>query len=271
MTMPDTMIPTAAAPSVSTTIPVEIAQAIGAVMTQIKSLPKGERNAHGGYDFASIDDFLAAVGPLCSAAGLLVFQDEDTLDLIDRGGKAWLRITYAFTLGHVSGVMCDRPTRRTVFQAVTGPQTTGSSQSYAFKMFMRSLFMVPTGDRDDADFIKPQDMPAAEKAAQKLPQRVEQPRSTQHTQKPSERAQRAPSDSDKPQHMPFPVDASNEQARAWAADAKDAMQGRSETWRRAWLDVNSDGVDELREISAQAAKWVHDIATAADQPDAGAA
>ena len=175
--MPDTMLPTIAAPSVSPAIPVEIAKAIGEVMTGIKSLPKGERNDHGGYNFASIDDFLAAVGPLCSTAGLLVFQDEHSIDMIDRGGKAWLKATYAFRLGHVSGVVCDRPMLRTVFQSITGPQTTGSCQSYCLKQFLRSLFLIPTGDRDDADYHKPQDMPAATQAPQRPVQRVEPLRS----------------------------------------------------------------------------------------------
>src|SRR5688500_17369809 len=74
--MPDTHLPaTVAAPQGGgTRIPAEIAQAIGQVMTGIKSLPKSEHNGHAGYNFASIDAFLSAVGPLCSAAGLIVLQ-----------------------------------------------------------------------------------------------------------------------------------------------------------------------------------------------------
>jgi hypothetical protein len=68
-------------------IPVEIAKAIGEVMANIKSLPKSETNDHGGYAFASIDAFLAAVGPLCSTAGLIVLQDEDAIDLMERAGR----------------------------------------------------------------------------------------------------------------------------------------------------------------------------------------
>lgn len=147
-------------------VPQEIAKAIGEVMTQIKSLPKGERNQHGGYNFASIDDFLAAIGPLCASAGLIVYQDEGLVDTIDRGGKSWLKATYTFTLGHTSGVVWSKPVSRTVYQSITGPQTTGSCQSYALKQFLRSLFMIPTGDRDDADYHKPEDMPATRPAQQ---------------------------------------------------------------------------------------------------------
>jgi hypothetical protein len=253
--MPDTMLPTAAAQSISPAIPVEIAQAIGSVMTQIKSLPKGERNAHGGYDFASIDNFLAAVGPLCSSAGLLVFQDEDTVDMIDRGGKAWLKITYAFHLGHVSGVVYDRPTKRTVFQSITGPQTTGSSQSYAFKMFLRSLFMIPTGDRDDADYVKPQDMPAAQDP-QKPPQRVEQPRSNQPPFKAPQATQRLPVELSAPVHTPL-VPGNGKQ---WVSDAWDTLSDCPVEWRRRWLDLHRNEMEQIREKRPDLAASLEDLA-----------
>jgi hypothetical protein len=47
-----------------------------------------------------------------------------------------------------------------LFQRIDGPQTTGGTQSYALKQFLRSLFQIPTGDRDDADFTPKEDMPA---------------------------------------------------------------------------------------------------------------
>jgi hypothetical protein len=257
--MPDTMIHTPViAPAIAPAIPVEIAKAIGEIMTQIKSLPKGERNDHGHYDFASIDDFLAAVGPLCSAAGLIVYQDEDAVDLIDRGGKAWLKVTYAFRLGHVSGILYDRPARRTVFQAITGPQTTGSCQSYALKQYLRSMFLIPTGDRDDADYGKQQDMAAA---PQKPPQRVEPPRRTNHTPKQLEAIQHRPSE---PQRIPFPAEANRDTIGGWLESASSAMEGQPEPWRRAWLEVNQGEVEELRKVSGKLADRVEAAAIAPD-------
>jgi hypothetical protein len=159
--MPDAMIPaTDTAAHFEARMPAEVARAIAEVMGQIKSLPKGATNSHAGYNFASIDNFLSVVGPLCAAAGLIVLQDEDTVDLIDRAGKAWLRITYSFQLAHSSGAIWERTMRRTDFQRIDGPQTTGGTQSYALKQFLRSLFQIPTGDRDDADFTPKEDMPA---------------------------------------------------------------------------------------------------------------
>jgi hypothetical protein len=140
-------------------IPEPIAAAIHEVASQVKSLARTERNDHGHYNFASIDAFLSAVGPLCAGAGLLIVQDEDSIDVLERAGKGWVKATYTFTLGHKTGVMWDRPIRRTVLQAISGPQTTGGTQSYALKQFMRSLFQIPTGEKDDSDYQPNAPMP----------------------------------------------------------------------------------------------------------------
>lgn len=261
--MPDTMLPsTITSPGV---MPGEIAKAIGEVMAQIKSLPKGERNDHGGYQFASIDDFLAAVGPLCAAAGLIVYQDEDAVDMIDRGGKAWLKITYAFSVGHVSGVVCSKPMRRTVFQAITGPQTTGSSQSYALKMFMRSLFMIPTGDRDDADYHKPQEMPAAD-ARQNVPQKPQQQRRTTEPRK-SEAIPTPSNGPEAPQHIYIPEGEGGLKIGSWVNMAKAALEGRPEAWRREWLEVHLAELDEVRRLRPDWADKLEAQAIAPDLPE----
>jgi hypothetical protein len=261
--MPDTMIASPAPVLSHTGIPVEIARAIGEVMTQIKSLPKGERNEHGGYAFASIDDFLAAVGPLCSVAGLIVYQDEHSIDMIDRGGKAWVKATYSFRLGHISGVICERPMLRTVFLAITGPQTMGASQSYSLKMFMRSLFMIPTGDRDDADYHRQQDMPAAQ-ASQRSVQRVEQPRGYQPTPKASQTTQRPSDDSDGPSHIAMPSDAGGLRIREWLDHAKAAINGKPESWRRRWLEIHQQELADLRSVRPD---WADRVEAAAIAPD----
>jgi hypothetical protein len=43
----------------------EILPAVVAAMGAVRKLGKGERNKHDGYNFASIDDFLALVNPIC--------------------------------------------------------------------------------------------------------------------------------------------------------------------------------------------------------------
>jgi hypothetical protein len=257
--MPDTMIQS---PISSTGMPIEIARAIGEVMTQIRSLKKGEWNDHGHYNFASIDDFLAAVGPLCSAAGLLVFQDEEAVDVFDRGGKGWLKITYAFTVGHVSGAVSSYPMRRTVFQAITGPQTTGSSQSYALKMFLRSLLMIPTGDRDDADYHKQQDMPAAQPTRQEPPAKAPK----RPPAKPAPVVEQEPAEvgDGMPQYTPIPNGSNGPLYGRWTKAALETLAGRPEEWRRLWLEVHEI---ELGAMRADRPDYADRVVSAAVSPD----
>ncbi len=151
------------------TIPKEVAEAISAVMAGMDKLPKGERNNHGGYDFASIDAFLAAMNPICAKAGLFILQNEEDVEVMppENGKKVGtLRAVFSHTLCHKSGASAP-PVRRSVMVQATGAQAFGSAQSYALKQFLRSTFMVATGDKDDPDFQKGEDLPTKSSAQAK--------------------------------------------------------------------------------------------------------
>jgi len=143
-------------------MPEVVAGAVNAVMGEVKRLLKSERNREAGYRFASIDDFLAAVNPLCAEAGLIILQDELDARLVNDGGnsidRSWLWTTFTFTLAHKSGAIYG-PLTRSVMVPARGAQAFGSAQSYALKQFMRSLFQIPTGDKEDADFAMPARLP----------------------------------------------------------------------------------------------------------------
>jgi hypothetical protein len=150
-----------------TQMPADLAAAISQVMSGIKTLGKDNTNAHQKYDFVSTDRFLAAVNPLCAQAGLVILQDEQsaeisTAETTDQYGKtkitSWLTARYAFTLAHKGGGIFG-PLRRTVMVQANGAQAFGSAQSYALKQFMRSLFQIPTGDKDDADLQPADELP----------------------------------------------------------------------------------------------------------------
>ena len=139
-------------------MPEAVAGAINAVMAQVKSLLKSDENRSAGYRFASIDDFLAAVNPLCVDAGLMILQDELDARLVRDGTKladrSWLWLTFSFTIAHTSGAIYG-PLTRSVMVPADGAQAFGAGQSYALKQLMRSLFQIPTGDHEDADFSQP--------------------------------------------------------------------------------------------------------------------
>jgi len=102
-------------------MPEVVAAAVNQVMGEVKKLFRSERNRDAGYKFASIDDFLAAVNPLCTEAGLIILQDELDARLVNDGGasmdRSWLWTTFTFTLAHKSGSIYGPLTRSVMVPA----------------------------------------------------------------------------------------------------------------------------------------------------------
>lgn len=134
--------------------PEAVSNAIAAVMADIPKLEREETNKHANYKFASIDDFLDAVRPLCAAQRLVIEQDEINFEIIqttDKYGKAsdWLLMKHGYTLA-VDGNKRGPIMRSIMVRADMGSQAFGAAQSYSLKQFMRSLFQISTGD-DESD------------------------------------------------------------------------------------------------------------------------
>ncbi len=51
-----------------------------------------------------------------------------------------------------------KPVQTVVSLPITGAQTSGSAQSYALKQYLRGLFLIKTGEKDDPDFNAPIDL-----------------------------------------------------------------------------------------------------------------
>ncbi len=134
-------------------MPREIAGAVIKVMKGVTQLGFDEKNAHGGYSYASIDKFLDALRPLMAASGIFATIEETEIAYINSApsheGKVtrWMTARYEVFLYHESGVGWG-PLKRSLAIPMTGPQTFGSAESYVQKRLLRALFMVPTGDRD---------------------------------------------------------------------------------------------------------------------------
>lgn len=137
--------------------PPKVADAICKVMADVPKLGKGQENKHGNYNFAGIDDFLEAVRPLCAKHGLIIAQDEESVENVN----GWLMVRFSFTLAHASGeTWAHRQTRTSMVNAKMGSQAFGAAQSYALKQYMRALFQIATGEKgNDADEHAPADLP----------------------------------------------------------------------------------------------------------------
>jgi hypothetical protein len=151
-------------------IPPAIAAGIVQVQSQVKRLAKESENKFAEYMYASADAFFAAVGPLEAEAGLFTLMEEGTVEIVpmakpSRESSNWLRVCWQITVGHRSGATYG-PLHRTVMVPANGAQAFGSAQTYALKQFMRGLYKIPTGDKDDADSQPAEPLPAADKPQQ---------------------------------------------------------------------------------------------------------
>lgn len=136
----------------------EIAAAVASAVKDVKILGKGDTNSHGNYKFASIDKFLEMVNPICASHGLFPLPKCTGIEYYEgrtrNGASLWGRYSFDITLWHSSGEALP-PVSITVPIQISGSQASGSAQSYALKQFFRGVLMIPTGDKDDADFNKP--------------------------------------------------------------------------------------------------------------------
>lgn len=144
-------------------------KAVAAVMAEVHSLKKDEKNNHGSYNYVSVDSFKNLVRPLMAKHGLSMIMSETAFELVPIQNKNGVtmnaKITYAFQIRHESGAE-DDPEHATIVLPLTGAQTAGAAKSYAIKEYLKGRFLVSTGDKDlieggaDADAYKPQDYTA---------------------------------------------------------------------------------------------------------------
>jgi hypothetical protein len=132
----------------------ELGLAITRVMADLKRLEKLHTNNHGGYMFASIDDFKDEVRPLMAKHGLYVNSTEKTFEIIPlkvgkNEEKPHVKIKYRFRLFHVNGE-ASPASSVTVVMPYTGAQTIGAAQSYALKeTIYKSQFQASSGDMNE--------------------------------------------------------------------------------------------------------------------------
>lgn len=135
---------------------------------------KDDWNKHGAYKFASVDAFLAAVGPPMAETGLVCMAEQDGAEIVERlnqYGKLsnWERSKWLVSIHHVDGGVFG-PVARIVELPLSGAQTNGSAQSYVQKVVYRSVFNIPTGEPDGEAYALSESTPTLEtkKPAQKL-------------------------------------------------------------------------------------------------------
>jgi hypothetical protein len=216
------------------------AKATSEIKRVVKDKTADIPNKQGGrgyqYAYADLAGVMEAVEDALAAQEMALFQT-----LQERGNRTVL-IT---TLAHSSDQWISSEV--SVSSPTAGPQVFGSSLTYMRRYSALAILGIAPDTDDDG------------KAAQDRAD--QQARRTNHTPKQPQATQERPSE---PQHIPFPADASEDQAKAWVRDAKDAMEGQPEPWRRGWLELHQPEVEDLRKISVKSANWIEAIAISPD-------
>ena len=132
------------------TMPKNIATAINNVMNSLNEpLKKDAENKFQKYSYTSIDGFLKEVQPACAKAGLIIIPHEKSCE-VSESGKS-LSVVYEYILIHKDGDTWSFPTTKHIIVPFGSGTAMGIAQSYALKQFMRSLFQLSTGEKDDLE------------------------------------------------------------------------------------------------------------------------
>jgi ERF superfamily protein len=134
-------------------IPGSIVKAICRIMASVDAIKKSQRNAHGGYNYASTDDIYAEITRKMGEVGLAILcleEEPPKIERVEKDSKTsqWGRFVFSFVLATEEATWSDPRSRRSIFLQITGPQAHMAAQSYCEKSFMRSTFKLATGDMD---------------------------------------------------------------------------------------------------------------------------
>lgn len=129
----------------------KIVDAVLKVRKGLGVLKKTDFNPHDSYNYVSIDTYYEKIAGKATEMGLLWRAREQTYEFMEMqgrsGSRTWVRVVFMYDL-YVEDEAFPDYMKITVIAPVAGAQTTGQLYSYADKIFMRTAFAVPTGEKD---------------------------------------------------------------------------------------------------------------------------
>lgn len=126
----------------------EVVASLTKAALAMPKLRKDDRNAHGGYNYVSVDDFYDQVASVAHGEGLFWSISEQEFEIATVNGKDIYQAKFSVTLLHVNGYKFPEFFSCTILHPMQGAQTAGSALSYAAKMFLRNTFAIVTGEAD---------------------------------------------------------------------------------------------------------------------------
>lgn len=129
-----------------------IIQALSAVMEDVRSVGKGDRNSHGGYNFRGVDAVVNAVGPALRKHRVIVTPDvrEFHHGEITTGknrtpmGHARVIVAYTFHAEDGSTITCSAAAE----SFDSGDKATPKAMSVAFRTALLQALCLPTDEPD---------------------------------------------------------------------------------------------------------------------------
>jgi hypothetical protein len=126
-----------------------VEQAWSAVMADIRSIAKSERNKQQGFNFRGIDTVVDAVGPILRDHGVIVYPTAEDIRLSEYDTKTGTHmfsaiVKMAYT---VRGPAGDEFRGSTYGEASdAGDKAVSKAQSVAYRVFLLQGLTIPTGD-----------------------------------------------------------------------------------------------------------------------------
>jgi hypothetical protein len=188
----------------------------------------------------------------------LAAQEMALFQTIHERGKGVVLVT---TLAHSSDQWISSEVR--IASPDAGPQVFGSSLTYMRRYSALGILGIAPDADDDGKAAQDR---TDQQGRQSPPQRVEQPRRAETATKAKTATQDSPTEPSEPVHMPIQMGNDGPLLGKWTRLAIDELNGRTEAWRRAWLELHRDELDELRRDKPEYANRVESMAIAPDLP-----
>jgi hypothetical protein len=139
-------------PTPRTTEPKPVHAAWAAVMADVQSLSKDQRNSQQGYAFRGIDDVMNKVGPVFRAHGVFVLPEkivEVRSERYETRKDAVMHGVMLTVQWRIYGPAGDSVSMETVGEAAdAGDKATSKAHSVAYRTALLEALCLPTGDPD---------------------------------------------------------------------------------------------------------------------------
>jgi hypothetical protein len=236
--------------------------AISKIMAEVGTVKKDGKNTFHNYAYATAADIAHALQKKVADAGLVIVQTENKMET--HFDNSILTVEYSFILSHISGEQLPFIITKTGASSLKNSKggiddkAINKCSTAALKYFLLALFLIPTGDYDDADADGDTDgAPPKPRATQSKSQDKAPP---QAAEKPVEEVS-APVDAATgtvtPHAIPVPMVEGKGDPVGWSSLYIAAINAaKDEPELDAWVKLNAKLMGDVAKYAAKAHKGI---------------